>query len=107
MKSEFKTRPVYHRKEVRIRAHFLTCFLSLMIFRTLEKKLGEKYTVSEVMSTLKGFNFHKTRRGEGYEPGYMRTDLTDALHDIFGFRTDTEFISGKNMKKIVKDSKRQ
>ena len=107
MKSEFKSRPVYHRKEVRIRAHFLTCFLALMVFRTLEKKLEEKYTVSEMMSTLKGFNFKKTRTGDGYEPGYMRTDLTDALHDIFGFRTDWEHIPGKNMKKIIRDPKRQ
>ena len=39
--------------------------------------------------------------GEGYIPEYTRTDLTDHLHDVFGFRTDYEIISQRNMKKIL------
>ena len=38
MKTEFKARPVYLSREDRIRAHFFICFLSLMIYRYLEKK---------------------------------------------------------------------
>lgn len=46
---------------------------------------------------------HLTRTvpGEGYIPEYMRTDITDRLHDEFGFRTDYQIISKKNMKKIL------
>jgi transposase len=38
MKTDFEARPVYLSREDRIRAHFLTCYLSLLIFRILEKK---------------------------------------------------------------------
>ena len=103
MKSEFKARPVYLSREDRIKAHFLTCFLSLIIFRYLEKKLDEKYTVSEIIDTLKNYNLNLT--GNDYIPSYTRTDLTDLLHDIFGFRTDYQIISEKNIKKICKQLK--
>ena len=39
-------------------------------------------------------------KGDGYTPAYERTDLTDDLHEVFGFRTDYEIISYKNYKKI-------
>ena len=50
-------------------------------------------------------NFYKTNT-EGYVPTYTRTDLTDSLHEKFGFRTDYQIISEKNMKKIFKDTKK-
>ena len=103
MKSEFKARPVYLSREDRIKAHFLTCFLSLVIFRYLEKKLDEKYTVTEIIETLKKYNLNLI--GNDYIPSYTRTDLTDLLHDIFGFRTDYQIISEKNIKKICKQLK--
>lgn len=45
--------------------------------------------------------------GEGYIPIYTRTDLTDQLHDLFGFRTDTEIVPQKRMKKILKQTKKE
>ena len=50
MKSEFKARPVYLSRDDRIIAHFTTCFLSLVIYRYLEKILEEKYTASEIIN---------------------------------------------------------
>lgn len=104
MKSEFKARPVFLRKEDRIRAHFLICFLSLLVYRTLEKKLDEKFTVSELTSTLRDFDFYRLK-GLGYMPLYKRSEITDALHDAFGFRTDKDIILDKKIKKIIRDSK--
>ncbi len=103
MKSEFKARPVYLSREDRIKAHFLTCFLSLVIFRYLEKKLNEKYTVSEIIDTLKNYNLNLI--GNDYIPSYTRTDLTDDLHKVFDFRTDYQIINEKNIKKICKQTK--
>ena len=105
MKSEFKARPVYLQKDERIRAHFLTCFLSLMVYRLLEKKLGEKYTVTELVETLRNMNFFKMT-GIGYLPEYTRSEITDALHEAFGFRTDTEIVTETSMKKILKATKK-
>ena len=39
--------------------------------------------------------------GEGYIPEYTRTDLTDKLQDAFGFRTDYEIVSQREIKKIL------
>ncbi len=57
MKSEFKSRPVYLSRDDRIQAHFTTCFISLIIYRLLEKKLGEKYTCREIINGLRDMNF--------------------------------------------------
>ena len=105
MKSEFKSRPVFHSKDEMIKAHFVTCFLALIVYRYLEKKLDEKYTVSEIIETLRDMNM-KLDNDCSYIPNYIRTDLTDDLHDKFGFRTDFEVISEKNMKKILKQTKK-
>lgn len=105
MKSEFKSRPVFHSKDEMIKAHFVTCFLALIVYRYLEKKLDEKYTVSEIIETLRNMDV-KLDNDDSYTPNYIRTDLTDALHDKFGFRTDFEVISEKNIKKILKQTKK-
>jgi transposase len=105
MKSEFKARPVYLSRDDRIEAHFTTCFLSMVIYRFLEKKLGGKFTTSEIIHGLRDMNFFEIP-GDGYIPTYMRTDFTDALHEAFGFRTDYQIVSSNQMKKIFKDTKK-
>ncbi len=104
MKSEFNARPAFHSTEEAIKAHFLICFLSLTIYRFLEKKLDERYTVGDILDTLREMNL-KLDSPEVYSPNYLRTDLTDDLHNKFGFRTDYEAIREKNLKKICKETK--
>ena len=103
MKSEFKARPVYLTREDRIRAHFMTCYIALLIHRILEKKIEEKYTYEEIIDTLREMLLVEEKNGNGYIPAYTRTDLTDELHDKFGFRTDFEITSKNKMKKILKN----
>lgn len=103
MKSEFKSRPAYLTREDRIKAHFLTCYLALVIYRYLEKELEEKYTAPEIIETLQSMNL--TLKDGDYIPNYTRTELTDLLHEKFGFRTDFEIITEKNIKKICKETK--
>ena len=105
MKSELKARPVYLSRDDRIQAHFMTCFISLLIHRILEKKLDEKYTANDIIETLRNMNLCK-EEAEGYIPTYKRTDLTDKLHEKSGFRTDYEITTEKNMKKILKNLKK-
>lgn len=103
MKTEFKARPVYLQRDDRIQAHFLTCFISLLIYRVLEKKLDDKYTCEQLIQTLQGMNMTDVR--EGYIPAYTRTEVTDALHANAGFRTDYEIIRKREMKGICRLSK--
>ena len=99
MKSEFHARPVYLSRKDRITAHFITCFTALILYRILEKKLDESYTSESIIRTLKEMNM-LIAPGEGYIPEYTRTDLTDKLHDVFGFRTDYEIVSQRDIKKF-------
>lgn len=104
MKTDFSARPVYLRDENRIRAHFLICFLALLSYRLLEKKLGYQYTCEEILSTLKAMNFAEIQE-QGFIPLYKREKITDALHDVCGFRTDYQFLTKSQMKTIQKKSK--
>jgi transposase len=104
MKSEFEARPVYLQRDDRISAHFLTCFISLMIYRILEKQLNEEFTCEDIITTLRNMDMREVN-DYGYIPNYTRTALTDALHENAGFRTDYELITPKSMSGIIRRSK--
>jgi transposase len=105
LKSEMRTRPVFLQKDERIKAHFLVCFLSLLSYRLIEKKIGESATCCEIIQTLRDMRVLECTN-EGYVPTYTRTDLTDKLHNAFDFRTDTEIVTIQKMKKILKQVKK-
>ena len=102
MKSDFLARPVNLSREDRIKAHFMTCFISLFIYRLLEKKLDNKYTSSQILETLRNMTMLE-QKGLGFEPEYERTNITDELHNIFNFNTDLEIVSYKKIKKIINE----
>ena len=99
LKTDFDSGTIHLSREDRIKAHFLTCFISLLIYRILENKLNYKYTHNQIIEKLREMEVYE-EKGSGYSPAYVRTDLTDDLHEVFGFRTDYEIISYKNFKKI-------
>jgi len=99
MKHDFLARPVELSREDRITAHFLTCYIALLIYRILEKKLDSNYTTAQIIETLREMKVYEST-GDGYIPVYERTDITDDLHDTFGFRTDYEIMNYKFIDKI-------
>ena len=102
-KTDFEARPVFLRRDDRITAHFLTCFLALILYKYLAKKVnrgGKHFTPDEIIGTLQDMNFLSIA-GEGYIPTYTRTDLTNNLHGSAGFRTDTQIVTKKAMKSII------
>lgn len=105
MKTEFEAKPVYVRRDDRIKAHFMTCYISLLLYRLLEKRLGNTYTANQILETLRSMQMTLLNTASGYIPTYTRTALTDALHKMFGFRTDYEFITKSSMRTIIKDTK--
>lgn len=104
MKTELKARPVFLNRDDRIKAHFLTCYLALLIYRLLEKRLNFRFTCSEIITALRNMRFIKVK-GEGYIPAYSKSPVIDALHDEFGFKTDCQIITNQQMKKIIKKTK--
>ena len=105
MKSEFAARPVYLHRQERIVAHFITCFIALIVYRYLEKKLDGKYTCGQILDTLQEMNFIKYE-GKGYQPTYIRTEITDALHEAFGFCTSKQIVPVKKMRNICAGTKK-
>lgn len=104
MKSEFEARPVYLQRDDRIKAHFLTCFIALMVYRILEKQLKESFTCDDIIRTLRNMDMRSVG-DEGYIPCYTRTRITEALHENAGFRTDYELTTSKSMAGVIRRSK--
>lgn len=102
MKTEFKSRPVYLSNDERIKAHFLTCYLALLIFRLLERKLGYKFTCEEIIDTLRNYNFLRPG-AQGYIPAYTSNNITTEIHNQFCFRTDYEIVTQDMLKEIKKN----
>ena len=105
MKTDFEARPVYLNRQDRILAHFITCFIALIVYRYLERKLDNKYTIDQILPTLQEMDFLKYE-GKGYQPVYTRTGLTDALHDAFGFCTSKQIIPIAKMRNICSQTKK-
>lgn len=98
MKLQMKARPVYHRDDKAVRAHFALCFLSLFILRVLEHRMPG-VTTDTLLESLRSMDALKVE-GEGYVPTFTRTDVTDKLFEVSGFRLDTQIILLKKLKSI-------
>ncbi len=96
---------MYLSRDARITAHFTTCFLALILFRYLEKMLGNKYTYEQISRELRQIKFRKVA-DVGYIPAYTRNDFTDALHKSVGFRTDYEILTKAQMRNIISLTKK-
>ncbi len=105
MKEELGSRPAFVRREDRIKAHFMTCYISLIIYRLLEKRIGKGFTCDQIIQTLRAMNMTFLSTANSYIPSYTRTELTDALHQSFGFRTDYEIITKASMRTVIKNTK--
>lgn len=104
MKTQMKARPVYHRTDRAIKAHFAICFVALFLYRVLEHHMGEQFTTDRILDTLRKMNALHIP-SEGFVPTFRRTDLTDKLFEISGFRLDTEILQLKKVKSIIAKTK--
>ena len=106
MKHEFKARPAYLQNDDRITAHFMTCFIALIVYRYLEIRLNNECTAEQLISQLRDMNMTKLE-GYGYIPSYDRNELTDELHKVFGFDTSMELIPIARMRNICMNTKKK
>ena len=105
MKNDFDSGTIHLSREDRIKGHFITCYLALFIYRYLEHKLNDKYTVFEIVKKLQEMKMLE-QKGYGYQPSYTRNDLTDDLHHFLGINTDNEIITYKKIKKILEEQEK-
>ena len=94
-KSELEARPVYVSRQEHIEAHFLTCYIALVISRVLQHKLDKKYSVGKILESLQQcccFNIQ--------ENIYQFTYYDAILKDI-GSVTNIDFsVKNRNLQNI-------
>ena len=103
LKTNFDARPVYHRLEPRITAHFMICYTALLIYRLLENKLKEKgyhFTINEILTSLKNINIVLNK--DKYISTYNYGTIIDALNDTFGIDLNAVDFEPKYINKILK-----
>lgn len=103
-KSDLESRPVYVSTEEHIKAHFLTCFVALVIARILEMKMGRKYNITQMLESLK--KSECTYLQMNY---YLFDYYDDVLKDIgkeFGIDFSKRIRSLGEIKKILADTKK-
>lgn len=103
MKTDFKSRPVFHYKDDRIKAHFLTCYLALLIFRLLQLKVKDKFTSSELLTALRNMYYVKLK--EGYITNFAASPVIDELNAMLDMKTDFGCYTYKEMRYLINSSK--
>ena len=103
-KSELKTRPVFLSKKAHIEAHFLTCFVSLLLLRLLQISTEQKYSTKTLVDAMK--NITGTYVDKNY---YMFDYFNEVVKDL-GRVTDNDFskrfMTLSEIKKIISQSKK-
>ena len=104
LKTNFSSRPVYHWKEERIRAHFLICYTALLLYRLLEVRLdrnGTHFTTNQIITTLKNMNVVDCE-GIYFKACYTGSDVLDALEQIHSLQINKKHYLPKTLNKISK-----
>jgi transposase len=101
-KSHLEARPVYLRREERIRSHFLVCFLSMVIIKMLQKQINmPDVSIDRLIQTLRSIKFDYFK-GYGYRPLFERNNLTDRLQEVAQVNIDTQIVEAKTMRAMYR-----
>lgn len=103
IKSEFKARPVYVKKDEHVEAHFLVCFVALVIMRVLEQMLEKKHTVKQIRNSL--INYSCSYLEQNYYLFDYRDDVIKSIESVFGFDLSKKIMSQAEIKKILQYKK--
>lgn len=99
IKSEFSARPIFASTEEHIDAHFLICFVSLLIFRILEYKLQNKFTTRQIRDSL--INLSCSHLTENCYLLDFRNDVIEELERIFNVDFSNKFMKKSEIKKFL------
>ena len=98
-KSNLETRPVYVWTKEHIEAHFLTCFISLVIIRLLEYKTNRKYSTRKMIDSLKKFNSTNIEH-DIYLQNFSNGIIKD-FEKIFDINLSRKYLTLSEIKKIL------
>lgn len=98
-KSNLETRPVYVWTKEHIEAHFLTCFISLVILRLIESKTKRKYSTSSIINSLKNYTSNNLEH-DIYIQNFTNNIIKD-LSSIYGIDLSRKYLTLSEINKIL------
>ena len=102
--SDLEARPVYLSRNDHIQAHFLVCFVALVIVRLLALRLGNKYTIPRIVESL------NKASGSFLEENWYVFDyadeITKAITEILGVDLSRKYLRVGDIKKILGATKK-
>lgn len=104
-KSLLKARPVYLKKDEHIEAHFLTCFIALLILRILERKTGNKYSTESLIESIKKANVVLLDMNN-YKAVYYDKVLEHIDANV-GTKLSKKYLSLEEIKTLVAETKQK
>ena len=102
-KSDLDIRPVYVSREDRINAHILTCFVSLVIIRLIQKKTCHNYTPEQITACLSNISCSLEDKNT-YLFDY-RSNISDFIGKTFGIDFTKKRLTLNKIKNILANSK--
>lgn len=103
-KSDLDIRPVHVSREDRINAHVLTCFISLVILRLIQKKTDYKFTPEQIISCLN--NISCSLEHENVYLFDYRSNISDCIGEAFGIDFTNKRLHLSEIKNILASAKK-
>jgi transposase len=98
-KSVLNARPIFLSIKEHINAHFLICFVALLIARIVEKKLGGKYTIEKIVETLKKVECSWLEQNIWHFD--FANEVTDEMNKVFGTNFGKKYMTLGEIKKFL------
>ena len=112
MKTNFNARPVFHQTEERIKAHFLTCYTALLVFRLLQARLDEycrkqkqekiHLTAENIIRTLQNMKVTNVQ-DLFYLATYTDSKTLEVLNAVYDLKLDHKYYLPKEMNKKLRE----
>lgn len=98
-KSDLETRPIFVWTKEHIEAHFLTCFISLVILRLIEFKTNKKYSASSIITSLKSYNSNNLEH-DIYMQNFTN-EIIKELSNVYNIDLSRKYLTLSEIKKIL------
>lgn len=102
-KTILKTRPIYVKTEAHIEAHFLSCFIALLIVRILEMKLQKQYSPEKIINSLKKANVALLNQNI-YQTLYY-DEILKLIDEELGTNLNKEYQTTADIRRLIADTK--
>lgn len=103
-KSELEARPVFVSREDHIHAHFLTCFVALLIARILQMQTNHEFSIGNLLESMSKAECTYLQRNY-YLCDYY-DDVLEKLEQVYGIPYSNKILSLGEIKKILAYTKK-